>query len=239
MKILVVDDDRMMVRTLGEILRMQGWETREVHDGPAAVEAVKQERFDAVLMDYKMPGMSGVSAFRAMKGARPDVKVVLMTAFAAEDILEAAEREGVLRTLSKPVDIRALLAFLAGVLSTKGPVLIVDNDAAFLHTMAEVLQLRGFETLVARDLAEARRLIQSRRPAAIMLHMHLGTATPGSAVAAVHGAEPDAPLILYSGQPEAERAINGDVPREWVHSYLQKPIAVDTIAGVLSEVVES
>jgi DNA-binding NtrC family response regulator len=118
-------------------------------------------------------------------------------------------------------------------------VLIVDNDAAFLHTMAEVLQLRGFETLVARDLAEAKELIRSRRPAAIMLHMHLGTTTPADAVAEVHGAGPHAPLILYSGQPDAERAIDGDVPSEWVHSYFQKPIPVDRIAGVLSAVVES
>jgi hypothetical protein len=72
-----------------------------------------------------------------------------------------------------------------------------------------------------------------------MLHMHVGATTPGHAVAEVHGAGPDAPLILYSGRPDAERAINGDVPREWVHSYLQKPIPVDTIAGVLSAVVES
>ena len=238
MKILVVDDDRMMTKTLAEILEMQGWEVHQAHDGRSAVNAAAAQRFDVVLMDFKMPGMDGVSAFKAMKASHPDVKVVLMTAFAAQDMLDEAEREGVLRIMSKPVDIRALLAFLAGALSRKGPVLLVDNDAAFLKTMSDVLEMRGFQTVTAASLDEAKRLIEARHPAAIMLHMHLRDLSARDAVLAVHEAGPDAALILYSGQPGAERAINGDVPRELVHSYLQKPFPVDQVAGVLNEVVE-
>ena len=236
--VLVVDDDRMMTRTLKEILELQGWSVDMAHDGRRAVEMALRIPYDVVLMDVKMPGMDGVSAFKAMKEARPDVKVVLMTAFAAEALLSEAEDEGVLRVLSKPVDIRSLLAYLAGVLSRRRAVLIVDSDSAFLRTLSDSLQLNGFETVAAAGLGEAIRLVQEDRPAAILLHMHLGTASARDAVLAVHEISPGAALILYSGRPGAEREIDGHVPRELVHTYLQKPFAVEEVTEVLHDVVE-
>lgn len=237
MRILLVDDDRMMTRTLAEIFALQGWEVVQVHDGRDAVNAVAHTSFDIVLMDYKMPGLDGVSAYKAMKRARPDVRAVLMTAFASDSTLAEAEEAGVLRVMDKPVDIRALLAFLAGAQSRKRPVLLIDHDATFLRTLSEVLALRGFDTVVARDLPEAERLLRERQPAAVLLHMHLGHTPAREAVETIHEASPNAPLILYSGQPGADERINGDVPREMVAGYLQKPFAVDQVAGVLSAIV--
>ena len=236
-RILVVDDDHDMAKTLSEILQLQGWQVSVAHDGLEAVRAFEAQPFDAVLMDVRMPVMNGVAAFKAMKALRPDVKVVLMTAFAAQEMLADAEENGVLRILSKPVDIRSLLALLAGTLARKGPVLLIDDDRAFLRTLSEVLELRGFETVVASSLDQAVARMEEQRPAAILLHMHLGPTSAREAVLAVAGSSAEAPLILYSGQPGARNEIDGDVPEDLVHAYLQKPFAIEKVAGVLSEVV--
>jgi DNA-binding NtrC family response regulator len=236
-RVLVVDDDVMMARTLGEILELQGWAVDLAHDGRMAVEAAAMRGYDIVLMDVKMPGMNGVDAFLAMKAARPDVKVVLMTAYAAQDLLARAEDNGVLKVLAKPVDVRALIAFLAGALSRKKPVLLVDSDRAFLQTLSESLKLSGFETVVADGLGQAMRLMHEQRPAAILLHMHLGTASAREAVLAVHDLSPEVALILYGGQPAEEAVEEAAVPRDYVHTYLQKPFAVEEVTGVLEEVV--
>lgn len=236
-RILVVDDDQLMVKTLAEILRLQGWDTGTAYDGEAAVRAFQAEPYDVVLMDVRMPGMSGVDALRAMKAERPAVKVVLMTAYAAREVIAEAEDQGALRILSKPVNIPSLLGFLAATIERRRPVLVVDDDPAFLRTLGEVLQLRGFDTVMAESLGQAMLLMQQRRPAAILLHMHLADASAREAVRAVREIGPDVALILYSGQPGAEREINGDVPREWVHSYFQKPFPVDQVASVLRDVV--
>jgi DNA-binding NtrC family response regulator len=236
---LVVDDDVMMARTLGEILELQGWTVDLAHDGRMAVEAAAMRSYDVVLMDVKMPVMNGVDAFLAMKAARPDVKVVLMTAYAAQELIARAEDNGVLQVLSKPVDIRSLLAFLSGALSRKKPVLLVDSDRAFLLTLSESLQLSGFDTVIADGLGQAMRLMHEQRPAAILLHMHLGSAPAREAVLTVHDLSPEVALILYSGRPGAESEIDGAVPKEYVHTYLQKPFAVEEVAEVLHEVVKS
>jgi len=233
-RVLVVDDDRSMVRTLADVLRLTGWEVATAYTGAAAVELAATQSFDVVLMDVKMPGMDGVTAFRGMKSAQPGIRVVLMTAFAAPDLLAGAEAEGVMRVMSKPVDIASLLTLLTSTLSRRRPVLLIDHDVAFLHTLAEILRMRGYDTVVAPSLEEATRLIAERDPAAVLLHMHLPQATASEAVSAVHAAVHGAALILYSGQSGALEEVVEAIPAEWVHAYLQKPFAIEQVTGALS-----
>jgi len=230
---LVVDDDQTMVKTLSDLLRLKGWEVATAYSGASAVEVASRGYFDVVLMDIKMPGMDGVDAFKAMKAAQPHIRVVLMTAYAGQDRVEEAEREGVVRVMPKPVDVPSLLSLLSATMGTRHPVLLVDHDAVFLKTMSEVLQLRGFDVVVAHDIEHATRLMSERRPMAVLLHVHLGAAAVREAVTAVHEVSPSVALILYSGQPGAAEEIERVLPTEWVHAYLQKPFAVEQVTGVL------
>lgn len=230
---LVVDDDRTMVKTLADLLRLRGWEVATAYSGDTAVEVASSGYFDVVLMDIKMPGMDGVNAFKAMKAAQPHIRVVLMTAHAGQDRIVEAEREGAVRVLPKPVHVESLLSLMAASVGESHPVLLIDHDAAFLKTMSEVLQLRGFDVAIAHDLEHAKRLMLERRPLAVLLHVHMGAAAVRDAVAAVRAVSPSVALILYSGQPGAAEEIEQTLPTEWVHAYLQKPFAVEQVTGVL------
>jgi DNA-binding NtrC family response regulator len=234
----VVDDDQTMVKTLSDVLRYKGWEVSGAYSGREAIDAASKERFDIVLMDIKMPGIDGVDAFKAIKAKHPDVRVVLMTAYAAQDRIAEAEREGVLRILSKPVSMPVLLDVLSVSLRQRQPILLVDSDSAFLKTLSEVLRLRGYETVVAENLAQATRLMAQQRPMAVLLHMHLGRATATEAVIAVHEISPAVALILYSGRPGAAEEVERALPASWIHAYLQKPFVIDQVTGVLDAVVD-
>ncbi len=108
-RVLVVDDDVEMVRTLADILRLRGWTPDVAYSGEEAVAAEQDGDYELVLMDIKMPGMDGVTAFRQMRAHNPAARVVLMTAHTEPEIVRAAVSEGVVKVLSKPVDMRALL----------------------------------------------------------------------------------------------------------------------------------
>jgi DNA-binding NtrC family response regulator len=235
-RVLVVDDDLFMVKTLTDVLRLSGWDVHGASSGLAAIAAVAEHDFDAILMDVKMPGIDGVSALKAIKEQRPDARVFLMTAYAAHELLAEAERAGVARILAKPVNVPALLALLTRSVAAQRPVLVVDTDAAFLLTLADVLGLRGFPTVTAHSLDEAMRLMSSEQPRAVLLHLHLGIIPPEEAILAVHVAGPASSLILYSGKPDGEESIPSELPREWIHAYLQKPFAVEHITGVLDAI---
>jgi len=230
---LVVDDDKSMVKTLADVLTLSGWEVTTASSGEGGVSAVADEPFDVVLMDVKMGGMDGVAAFKAMKAARPHIRVVLMTAYAAHDLLAEAEREGVLRVLPKPVNPASLLALISAQLNRRHSVLIVDHDATFLKTLSEVLALRGIDTVAAPNLKRATQLILERNPAAVLLHMHLDATNAREAAGVVHRVSPETALILYSGMPDAADELERAVPTEWIHAYLQKPFAVEQLTRML------
>lgn len=233
---LVVDDDQAMVKTLTDILQLNGWQVRPAYSGEMAVSAAVNEPFDVVLMDVKMPGLDGVDAFKAMKQARPDIRVILMTAYAAPDRVSEAERAGVVRVLSKPVNVPELVQLLTKNLDGDSPVLIVDDDTTFLRTLADVLRVRGYAVATAKDLPHATRLMTEKRPLAVLLHLRLAEEHVRETVSRVHAANPTAAIILYSGRPDAVNVVEHDVPRDWVYAYLQKPFAVHQVTDVLDEI---
>src|SRR5512137_2854161 len=111
--VLVVDDDRRMVRTISDILTAKGLRAMAALTGEEAVAMVREEKPDCVLMDVKMPGMDGVEALKIMKGIAPQLPVVLMSAYSTEDQAAEARLHGAYSILTKPIDIQQLLSFLS------------------------------------------------------------------------------------------------------------------------------
>jgi CheY-like chemotaxis protein len=112
-RVLVVDDDRQMVKTIRAILDHRGWESTPAYSGEEAVAAASGgPPFRAVLMDVRMPGMNGVEACLQMHAAHPDMPVILMTAYAAQEILTQADTAGVVTIMPKPLAWPKLIAHL-------------------------------------------------------------------------------------------------------------------------------
>jgi CheY-like chemotaxis protein len=112
-RVLVVDDDRQMVKTIRAILDHRGFESTPAYTGEEAVAAaVAHPPFGAVLMDVRMPGIDGVEACLQMHATHPDMPVILMTAYAAQEILAQARRAGVVAIMPKPLAWPKLMAHL-------------------------------------------------------------------------------------------------------------------------------
>lgn len=111
-RLLIVDDDRFIVRTLTDILRLKGYQAEGAYSGEEALTAVERCPYDAVLMDIRMPGLSGVEVFRLIRRCLPRTRVILMSAYTDSELAAAAEQEGVVRVLPKPVDMAEVLTLL-------------------------------------------------------------------------------------------------------------------------------
>jgi len=230
--ILVVDDDRQMVKTLSAVLQLHGWTTVGAYSGEEAIAAADAQPFTAVLMDVKMPGINGVDAFRAIRKARPRLPVILMTAYAAYDLLEQAEREGALMVMPKPVSWPTLIGLLDRA-STPRSVLLVDDDPEFLSTLADVVAGHGVSVLRAQTLDEALRLLDSAAPAIVVLDLRLDGVQPSDAVLAIKELSPAVILILCTGYPRLLDQTLAAVPQGWVHAGLTKPFAPERLLEVL------
>lgn len=128
--VLVVDDDRRMVKTLCDILRVKGYNAEPAYSGEEALEKIRTEMPDCVLMDIKMPGISGVEAMELIRSQAPDLPVMLMSAYPTDEQTLEANRHGVYSVLTKPVDLQLVLSFLS-LLRKEESILIVDDDEVF------------------------------------------------------------------------------------------------------------
>ena len=238
-RVLIVDDERLMVKTLGDIVRLHGWEADGAYSGESAVEAVRGKEYAVVLMDIRMTGINGVEAFKAMKEIRPDIRVVLMTAYTATEVLAEAEREGAVRILSKPVALAGLIEVLEQASINLRSVLVVDDDAAFLRTLSRLLEHNGYSTLTANNLDDAIEMLETQSPGAVVLDLRLEGVTAPETVLAIKHVSPSVALILCSGYPAALDAATSAMPARLIHASLHKPFAPSALLGLLNEVFAS
>ena len=110
--LLVVDDDQGMAATLRDILGASGYGVDVAFSGKEAVEQVKTRRPDGILMDIRMPEMSGVETFRKTRELAPESFVIFMTGFSESALVDEAWREGAFQVVSKPLDVPNLLRLI-------------------------------------------------------------------------------------------------------------------------------
>ena len=102
-RVLVVDDEPMIVSLLSTVLREKGWDVTEAWSGTDGIDQLDRGRFDVILTDLVMPGDSGIDLLRAAKEIHPDVEVILMTGYATADTAIEAMRNGAYHYIMKPL----------------------------------------------------------------------------------------------------------------------------------------
>jgi two-component system, NtrC family, response regulator HydG len=234
--VLVVDDDRHMVKTLCDLLRRRGWTPRGVHSGEEAIAAAGEQRFAAILMDVRMTGMNGVEAFRRIRASQRAVPVILMTAYSTQELLAEAERLGALRIFAKPLPLGELLTLLEAAGDGNEGVLLVDDDANFLRTLSNILTEHGHRPLAAGSLVEALALLERDDPAVVVLDLRLDDVLPRDAVLAIRRVSPLAALVLCSGYPALMEDTLAAFPAEWFRAVLPKPFDPERLLAVLEQI---
>ncbi len=119
-KILVVDDDKDLLKALCAILRREGFEVVPAQDGPEAFRIAQTERFDAVLSDLKLGEMDGLALIRHLNSLTPELPIVLMTGHGSMDVVIRAIQMGARDYLTKPFKTPRLLEVLNQVVQSHG-----------------------------------------------------------------------------------------------------------------------
>jgi CheY-like chemotaxis protein len=101
-KVLVVDDTEHVRNMLADMLDLDGFDVvGQAASGEEAVDLSLESGPDVVVMDYKMPGMDGLSTARAIRSARPDQPIILYTAYMDPDLESQARAAGIALCIGK------------------------------------------------------------------------------------------------------------------------------------------
>ena len=117
-KILLVEDERLLRMTVRERVQRVGYDVLEAETGAAALEILDQDEVDLMLLDYRLPDMTGIDVLRRVHDRYPDIAVILLTAYSSINGAVEAMKLGAIDYLNKPVDHDDLLATIQKALET-------------------------------------------------------------------------------------------------------------------------
>jgi len=107
-KVLLVDDEREFVQTLSERLIMRDMGSAIAYDGESALNLIKKDEPEVIIVDLKMPGVDGLEVLRKVKEKRPEIEVIILTGHGHEEDRQLCMELGAFAYLQKPLDINVL-----------------------------------------------------------------------------------------------------------------------------------
>jgi DNA-binding response OmpR family regulator len=114
---LLIDDEEELVSSLAERLGFRGFSAKYATTGVGGVALAQAEAFDVVVLDVKMPGLSGIELMRRLEEVRPGMRYVFLTGHGSEADFQACCEAGAASYLVKPVDIVELVGKLKEVIA--------------------------------------------------------------------------------------------------------------------------
>jgi len=236
-KILIVDDEAGMIETMRDLLDLHGHHVYSVGDGHKALDLVRDQRFDVIFMDIKMPGINGVETYKQVKELRPDATVMMMTAYSVEDLVAEALKEGAYGIMYKPLDVEKVIEFIERV-EKGGLVLVTDDDPATCMTLIDVLKLKGHRVAIAESGEEAVRLTEKNSFNVIIIDVKMPVMNGLETYRKLKRHKPDVKAVMITGYPDevgdlAEQALN-----ENAYTVLYKPFDPEKLLRVVEMILE-
>lgn len=109
-KILVIDDEEPVRELFRDLLHDEDWQTVCVAGGEEALEVIKKEDFDLVLLDIKLTGMNGFDVLKKIKEIKPSLEVAMLTGFGyVEELVDLAEQCGSCGYISKNLPVAQIM----------------------------------------------------------------------------------------------------------------------------------
>jgi two-component system response regulator HydG len=225
-KIMVVDDEKIIREFLARLLSLKGVEVECVEDGHKAIEAAQAENFDFFFLDVRMPKIDGLQTLKQLKKISPKSQYVMMTGYAVDDLLQEAEKEGILAAIKKPFDIS----------QKEIKILVVDDEKEILNFFLRLLKNDNIAITAVETGREAFETIQKSLFDLVFLDVVLKDMSGMELHSKIKASRPELDIIMmtgYSGKLEQE-AQNKDIK-----GCLYKPFETDKIFAEIEKVKKS
>jgi CheY-like chemotaxis protein len=232
--VLVVDDDIDTCRNLSDILTDLGYAVDTAHDGPSALELVQNRLYDVALLDFKMPGMDGLTLYREIKKLRAGTVAIIVTAYASGAASEQALAAGAWQVLPKPINFPHLLELVDEALG-QPTVLVVDDDPDLCANLWDLLRDRGYRVCLARNGAEAAERLKGRDFRIVLIDMKLPDGDGSSVFRLVRRANPQARTLIITGyRSETEQQVQ-QVLAEGADAVCYKPFDLSRLLQTVGQ----
>ncbi len=237
-KVLVVDDNEEFCQNVKDILELKDYGVATAYDGFKALELVKQNGFDLVIMDVKMPVMDGVETFKKIKEMVPETPVMMVTAYAVEDLIREALQEGAFGSLRKPLDFDRLFELMEQAVPDGALILVVDDDKDLCSNMNDVLSDKGYRVSVAYDGDMAIQKARENNFDIVLIDMKLPPVNGLETYLSIRDIRPNAVAIIITGYPKDLGDLVEQAKQRSAYTCLEKPINMEELVSLLAKIEE-
>ncbi|TFH06161.1 MAG: response regulator [Candidatus Thorarchaeota archaeon] len=241
MSVLIVDDNISLAKTISMILKQKRYDVFIANSGFEALELVGiNQDIDVVLMDIKMPVMNGVETFKKMKKLLPKSSVIMMTAYAVEDLIAEAIQEGAYSVIYKPFDIAKTVELIENVKTEMigALILIVDDDSGTLTSFKNILVNRGYHVVTSADGEDAIEQAKRNNFDVIFLDLKLPTLNGFETYLKIREVKPDAIGILITGHAKSMSAIVEQALLSSMYTCLEKPLVMSEVLTLIEKTMK-
>ena len=232
-KIMVVDDDPGMRITLEGIIEDEGYDVVGASDGHQAIQLAKEHHFGLIFMDIKMPGITGVDAYREIKKISPETVVVMMTGFSLGDLIKEALEEGAYAVVYKPFDMGQIIDIVQAVLKTT-VVLVVDDRAADRQPLRAILEENGYQVAEAKSAADAVEMAAKRHFGVILMDVKMPEMDGIAALEQIRSFDPQVKIVFVSGYALEDSVRQG--LRHGAYTALTKPVDPEEMLALVRSI---
>jgi DNA-binding NtrC family response regulator len=202
-KILIVDDEIELFGFLKDTLEDYGYNVVTVETGENAIKVVEKDFFDVILMDYNLPGITGLEAFRSIKKISPLSVVIMMTAAAPESVLKEAVVEGTYAIIRKPFKLDGMVEKINEAVK-KTTCIIVDDRFTDREVIKDLLEQKDCKCVSISDGPRAIEMLKHERPDVIFLDIAMPDMDGFEVLKKIKAAHPDIDVIMMTAYPKTE-----------------------------------
>jgi len=238
--ILIVDDNIGQCKTMSFILERNGYAVTTADNGSEALAIVEKKPFDIIFMDIKMPLMNGLEAYKQVKKIRPEARVIMMTAYAVEDLVQEALQEGAYAIIYKPLDIEKVLELVKKANETKqgALILVVDDDPGTCTTMKNILVKKNYHVGIAYTGEEAVSLAQKTAFDILFIDMKLPTLNGLETYLEIKKVCPKTVAVLMTAYRQEVADLVEEAINNHAYTCLYKPLDMSEVLDLTSEILE-
>ena len=139
-RVLLVDDEVSFLEALAERMRMRGLEVTCASSGKAALNAVEEQTFDAVVLDLAMPGLDGIETLRRLRHQQPELQVMILSGRATVQTAVEATRLGATDIFEKPTDVETLVQRIRAARAAR----LAREDEVSQEHIDEIMRTKGW-----------------------------------------------------------------------------------------------
>lgn len=238
--ILVVDDEPHIRKILSLLLTKKGYRVNTAPSGETALEFLKHERPDLIILDQNMPGMNGLETLKRIRGLDKEIGIVMLTGYVSDDLKKSAAQMGVDDFLTKGKDTSAQLFFqsIENVLKRQemfvkkkfnwvSKILVVDDETGVRMLLSKFLIKNGFEVKTASSGEEALEILRTKayQPEVILLDIKMPGMDGLVTLREIRKIDEEVGVIIMTGS--GDESLGHQAMNSGAYEYIMKPFDFD------------